>query len=180
MRWNSFGRTLLFGALAGGFYPAWVVLTHPVLGPGRALPLYLIGIGALYVAGLAARPARRVAAGLGAGLLGTAVLVLAGSTAQVALGAALVLGICRSGWVFRAHTARACVIEAGLLAGGLAFARFLAAPGLLGVALGVWGFFLVQSVFFLVGGSREGSPAAGGLDPFELARSRALALFEED
>ena len=46
---------------------------------------------------------------------------------------------------------RAVVLEAILLVGGLLFARFLA-TGALATAVGVWGFLLVQSCWFLVAG----------------------------
>jgi hypothetical protein len=71
-------------------------------------------------------------------------------------------------------------METCLLAGGLGLSRFLAGPNPLQIALAIWGFFLVQSFFFLVGGVAERAEVAAGLDPFELARARALALLEGD
>jgi hypothetical protein len=72
------------------------------------------------------------------------------------------------------------VAETLLLAGGLALARFLAGPDTLQVAFAIWGFFLAQSFFFLLGGVGERSHDAGiaGLDPFEVARARAVELME--
>ena len=67
-----------------------------------------------------------------------------------------------------------------LIAGGLGLARFLAGPDTLQMAFAIWGFFLVQSFFFLVGGIAERVETTAGLDPFEVARSRALALMEGD
>jgi hypothetical protein len=63
---------------------------------------------------------------------------------------------------------------------GLLLARFLASPGLLGIALALWGFFLVQSVFFAIGGTHERRPEAGALDPFDRAKRRMLEVLEGD
>jgi hypothetical protein len=48
------------------------------------------------------------------------------------------------------------------------------------VAFAIWGFFLVQSFFFLLGGVAERAATPAGLDPFEVARARAVALMEGD
>ncbi|RIL01431.1 MAG: hypothetical protein DCC71_17730, partial [Proteobacteria bacterium] len=66
-----------------------------------------------------------------------------------------------------------------LLGGGLALARFVAAPGALGIALALWSFYGVQSAFFLAGGVRERAADGAGADRFERARRRALALLED-
>ena len=57
-------------------------------------------------------------------------------------------------------------------------ARFLAAGGAASLALGLWGYLLVQSLFFLAGGVtvRLGSDAR--VDPFERARADLLALLD--
>jgi hypothetical protein len=70
-------------------------------------------------------------------------------------------------------------VEATLLGGGLVLARWLATPGPLGVVLALWGFFAVQAGFFLVGGVGERPREAGGVDRFEAARRRALALLDD-
>lgn len=180
MRWNGFGRSLLFAALAAGAFPVFALFANPVLGRGWALSLYLLGIAVLYVAGLAPRRSRAALAAVIASALGAAVLLLAPSVVAVAAGAALIVGVCRSGVLYRSRRARALLAETLLLAGGLALARFLAGPGTLQVAFAIWGFFLVQSFFFLLGGVAERTEAAAGLDPFEVARARALALMEGD
>jgi len=180
MRWNGFGSSLVFAAAAAAGWPAFAVLVGPVLGLGGALPLYATLVVALDVFGIARRPAHGVMAACLALGLGTGVLLLTRGAGEALVGSALVLGFVRSGMLYRARSARACLAEAALLGGGLALARFLAVPGLLGTALGIWGFFLVQSVFFLIGGVRERRAAAGGLDPFDLARTRLAALLEEE
>jgi hypothetical protein len=57
-------------------------------------------------------------------------------------------------------------------------ARFLAAATPFATALAVWGFFLVQSVFFLVGGVQPRREPGPQPDPFEDAHARALALLD--
>ena len=180
MRWNGFARSLLFAAVAAGAFPIFALFANPVLGRASALSLYLLGIAVVYVAGLAPRRSRAVVAAGLASALGAGVFLLAPSVGTVAAGAALVVGVCRSGLLYRSRRARALVAETILLAGGLALARFLAGPDTLQMAFAIWGFLLVQSFFFLLGGITERAEATAGLDPFEVARARALALIEGD
>jgi hypothetical protein len=180
MRWNGFARSLVFAALAAGAYPVFALPLNPVLGPAQTLSLYLIGIAVLYVAGLAPRRARAIATAGVASVLGVGVFLLAPSVGTIAAGAALIVGVCRSGVLYRSRRARALVAEICLLAGGLGLARFLAGPDTLQVAFAIWGFFLVQSFYFLLGGVRERTETTPNLDPFEVARTRAMALMEGD
>src|SRR5262249_35502223 len=59
-------------------------------------------------------------------------------------------------------------------AAGLAAAAHFARGGLLALCLAVWGYFLVQSAYFLIGARTPGAGAA--LDPFDRARARLLRL----
>jgi hypothetical protein len=93
-------------------------------------------------------------------------------------GQAVVLGVCRSGFLYRTSTARAVVTEVALIIGGLLFAASLGGPSLRAILLGVWSFFLVQSLFFLVPGARPRCSGATRADPFEAAHARALALLD--
>jgi len=97
----------------------------------------------------------------------------------IILGAALIVAVVRSGFLYRSSPARAMALEGGLLLSGLLFARALASPTSLGVGLGVWAFFLCQSLFFVAGGVRERAAAEPEVDPFVGARRKALALLEE-
>jgi hypothetical protein len=179
MKWNSFARSLAFAALAGAAWPAFALATGPLIGTRAALSLYLVASAAIYVAGLTPRRVHGVGAAILAAMLGAVFAAVARDPGVVALGAAIAVGVCRSGLLYRARVARALVTEATLLGGGLLLARFLAAPGSLGVALALWGFFLVQSGFFLIGGVAERPGETRGLDRFETAHRRALALLEE-
>ena len=180
MRCYGFARSLLFAAVAAGVFPIFALVADPVLGWAPALSLYLVGIAAVYSAGLAPRRSRAVFVAGIASALGAGVLLLAPSVGTVAAGAALIVGVCRSGVLYRSRRARALVAETILLAGGLGLARFLAGPDTLQMAFAIWGFFLVQSFFFLLGGVAERSEQSAGLDPFEVARARALTLMEGD
>ena len=179
MRWNSFGRSLAFAALAGAAWPAFALAASPAIGTRATLSLYLVACAAIYVAGLTPRRVHGIGAAIVAAMLSALFAAVTREPGVVALGAASGVGVCRSGLLYRARTGRALATEIGLLGGGLLLARFLAAPGVLGVALGLWGFFLVQSGFFLIAGVTERPVDASGIDRFESARRRALALLEE-
>lgn len=180
MKWNSFASSVVFAAIAGAAWPAFALVAGPLLGSRAAFSLYLVGLTGVYVAGIAPTLARGIASAFVAVVIAVGVAAVAGASHAAALGAAIALGVARSGLLHRrGGGTRAIAIEALLLGGGLVLARFLMAPGVLGSALALWGFFLVQSAFFAIGGSptRE---AAGVGDRFEAARRRALALLEEE
>lgn len=95
------------------------------------------------------------------------------------LGAAAVVALARSLAAARGRRGRMLARQTLLVASGLLLATWLLTPGLLGASLALWGFGLVLSLGTLLPGA-EGKPAAGSEDPFEAARSRALALLEEE
>jgi len=183
IRCNSFIRSALFAAAAAAGWPAWALLTAPIAGVRQALALYLVGVTALYVAGLRdgaadargrwRRGAIALGVALGCGVLG----LFTRGTAELAVALAAVLAVARSAFFYRAVPARAVAAELILVLGGLSFARFLAGPSLLSAALSIWGFFLVQSLFFLFADRRARAPERH-VDPFEEAHRRALALLE--
>jgi len=175
---SGFTRTLLFGALAALGVPATGLLLAPVLGSSLTLSLYVLGLPIAYVAWVAGSLRRAVlAAGLAA--IGTFVLLLfLPGHALCAVGAAGILAAVRSGFLFRAPQPRLLVLEAILLVAGLAVADALATPGLVGSALAVWGFFLVQSLYFPLARPRVRADRPAG-DPFERARERLEHLLDE-
>ncbi|UCE86816.1 MAG: hypothetical protein JSU66_03520 [Deltaproteobacteria bacterium] len=180
MRWNSFARSVGFAAVAAALAIPFVLLLGPWLGRDGAAAAYAIAISSVYLAGIAAGRRRAIAAAALAGLLGAVLYAVAASFVELAIGAALVLATLRSGLLYRARRpARALALEACLGAGGLLLARFLADASLAGFALAVWGFFLVQSVFFLLGSRAlpDGTPTER--DPFERAQGRLLELLED-
>lgn len=179
IRCNTFARSALFAAVAAVAWLSWVLVVAPVLGVLNARAVYLVAITALYVAGLSPQGRRPIRAALATFLVATVVALIARTTAELAIGLAAILGIARSGFFYRAAPARAAATELILLVGGLVFARFLAAVSLPATALALWGFFLVQSVFFLGAGVRARTLNGPHPDPFEEAQRRALALLEQ-
>jgi hypothetical protein len=175
MRWDGFARSVVFGALAALLWVPWALLVGPIVGPWNARALYLIGVTAFYVAGLSPARHRAVSAAVAAAASAAAIGLVARSTAELAIGLATVLGVARGAFLYPAAPARAAVRELTLLVGGLVFARFLTSTAVPSTALAMWGFFLVQSCFFLIAGAPRRSPAAHP-DPFEEAHRRALNL----
>ena len=179
MRWNTFGRSAAFAALAGVGVVPWLATAGPLLGMQRALALYLLALTAVYVAGCAPSLERGLSAGLLSAGLGACVAAATRTLPELAFGHGIVLAVSRGGVLYRQRSARTLAVEIALVGGGLLFARFLAAPGPVSMALAIWGFLLVQSVFFLVGGvrTRDGTPPRQ--DPFDAAHARASALLDE-
>jgi hypothetical protein len=98
---------------------------------------------------------------------------------ELALCLAALIGAVRSGLLYRARPLRAILTEVALALGGLLFARLLLGPSALAAMLAIWGYFLVQSLFFLIPGARPGRGDDPVPDPFERAHARALALLDE-
>ena len=179
MRGSSPLAGLAFGGAAALAAIPWSMLAGPAFGRPWAVAVYCLAAAVLYVVTIAPSWPRGVAIGGLAGLLAIAVGLLAPWPSEAIVGAALILAVARSGFLYRSSPARALLLEGALAFGGLLFARAMGGPGPLGIALGIWSFFLVQSLFFLAGGVEERAPATPGVDPFERARSRALALMDD-
>jgi hypothetical protein len=177
MRLDSFARSAAFAAVAALGWMPWAVVGGPILGWPAARTVYLVAVTALYAGGLAKSPPRRASVTLVAGLASVLLAAVARGTPELCVALAAVLGLARSGFLHRTAPARAAAVEAGLLVGGLLFARFLAA-GPLATTLAVWGFFLVQSCFFLVGGTAPGRDGGRHPDPFEEACARVAEALE--
>lgn len=178
MRCDSFARSALFAAGAAVGWSVWTIIASPIVGPRNALALYLTGATALYIAALSPRRWRRLSVAVVAVVLAAALALCARTTTELAIALAAILGIARSAFRYRAAPARAAALEVTLLVGGLLFARFLAGSTLSSTGLALWGFLLVQSLFFLVAGRHPRSPTAPRADPFDDAHRRAVALLE--
>ena len=175
-RFDNFGRSLVFAALAAAGLPVAVTFAGPILGVAASVRLYVIAAAAVYAVGLAGE--RQLAAAALAGLAGVALAVLPLDLPASALGAAAIVAGCRS-LCWRQRPLRAIAIELALGALGLALARFLASGGLAGLSFAIWGYFLVQSSYFLIGG-RSPRGAEPARDPFERARLRLERLLDEE
>jgi hypothetical protein len=175
--WNGFGRSLGFAIVAAAGASSLLLLCPPSSAALPWLRSYLLGIAVLYAAGLATQPRAALGAAAAGAALAALLWLLPLGLPGTVVGAAAIVAWLRSGLLYRARPLRAVATEAVLGLGGLALAAFLASgrPLVLTLGLGVWGYFLVQSVFFLVGGV---SPrrAEGPQDPFDRARAELLAL----
>lgn len=178
MRIDSFSRAIAFAAGAALVAVPFLLGVAPWLGLRAALSGLLVLLTALYVAGLARR--RRGGLGFGVAAIGLGAAWLSPSVAVLAVVLAALLGVLRGAFLMRARPARALVLECLLLGGGLALAQLLAGAGLGSVALALWGFFLIQSLHFLIGGIAPRSESRPDVDPFEQAHARALALLDEE
>ena len=174
-RWDGFGRTLLYALGSAAALPAAVVFLGPAWGTSAALGLYVWAAAGLYAWGVARGRRGRWAAAAGA--LGGALLAWSFSPglAWSALGGAALVALCRGVIEPRQRRGRALAIELLLGGAGLGAAAFLASGGLRSLALATWGYFLVQSLYFLLGG-RAGAGRAAELDRFEQARARLQQL----
>jgi hypothetical protein len=179
MSWNDFGRSLLFGAVAAAAFVPFAIVAAPHLGWGGTLAAYAVASASAYLVGLGATRRQGLGAGLLVGLLGTGVALAAPTSRDAILAAALLLGLCRSGLLYRTRFARAVVLEGVLLCAGLGIAGHLLTSSTFSAVLAVWAFFLVQSVFFLVGGVEARREEARDVDPFDAARARAVELMEQ-
>ena len=179
MRIDGLGPSLVFAA---GVAIALVFAMHlaaPLLGSGQTLTLYLVAATAAYAGGLAATPRAALRNALVALLGGGIAAGLAGGIGGLAIGLTLVLGFVRSGLEHRRPALRALVLEGGLALLALGFAAWLHGPGWLGVAVALWGYALVQSLYFLATGARLARLDLGEGDPFERAEARLCGLLDE-
>ena len=178
MRFDGFSRSVLFAFVAAAGVVPWMLFARPALGSRTALALYGVGAVATYLAGLASPRARQLMTAAVAVVAGLAVVTFARSLSELVLGLGAILAIGRSAFLYRAPAARAVVVEALVTGGGLLFARWFAGPSAAETVLAIWAFFLAQSFFFLIGGSRVRTTSSSRRDPFEEAHGRALALLE--
>lgn len=180
METKVFGKSLLFAALAALATTPFLLIVHVFLGPGNSVALWSILLAAGYLAWIAPDKVRGARVSLLPILLGLATFSLA-SPPTVVLASAVLVPVLRSGFLYRRRPARALVIESALLLVGLTLVQLFtsAGRGALPIAFGVWAFFLVESLYFLVAGAatRRESPAAE--DPFEAAARRAERLMED-
>jgi len=179
MRWNGLGRSLLFGAFAAAAYVPFAIVATPLVGWSGAVAAYALLSAAVYLSGLGPNLRQGLTASLLLGLGVAAIAVIAPSDRDVVLAAALALGVLRSGLLYRSRFARALALESALVCGGLLVAGQIFDGSVVSTALAVWAFYLVQSVFFAVGGITARRDCADDVDPFDAARARALAVLDE-
>jgi len=178
MRWNGFSRSVWFGAAAAAAFAVFGVTLAPRIGLEWALVVFGACVVPVYLFGLAPTRRRGVSAALFAAALIGGASLLDVSPRESLLVAAIALGLGRSGIAHPGPFARSVWIELFLLFGGWSVAGLLLAGSTPSVVLAVWGFFLVQAVFFLLPRTRPTSPGAA-IDAFDEARDRANAILDD-
>ncbi len=177
---KSASRPIRTTILVGGLGALVWLLGDLALGWHWARPTVRFGMLWLLTAGYALLLVRWSRRGLVAVIFPLMVLGLWGWYRPHAAGtlmmAAAVLSWVRSGVCFPAPLGRALMREALLCGGGLLAVALVPASALSG-AVGVWLFFLVQALFFVVVETAVSWQAAEAIeDPFERSRRRAEQL----
>ena len=178
MRWNHFGGSLLFAALAALGFPAARLIFDGVLGPHLTTHFYLVATAAAYALCIAPTLRRGIAGGAFVGLLGAGLMLGGSRTTELALGLAAGIAVARSVVLYRARMTRALTIELMLTLGGLLLANWFAGPGVLGGSLALWGYFLAQTVYFPLSAASPRHRDHSG-DGFDEARARLRTLLRE-
>ncbi len=171
-------NTVWLGAMAGLVMAGTTFLIAPLLGWTLTVNLTLAVIFVAYGRLLLHRADR----GPGAALLAGAILVAVALTGRMPGYLALLLGMLswlRSGVCFPGPMIPKAMAELALCLGGAALVAVFAPRTPLSWALGVWLFFLVQSLYFVGQSDGRASRDPGG-DPFEAARRRAERLLGGD
>lgn len=182
MRAHPFLRALGFAALAALAAVPWQLVVGPLLGGRDAALLYALASVVLFGMVIAPDPRRALVAALPGGLLVGASLflgLLTGSAAAGLVAAGVSLALVRSVVLYRRGLARALVGETVLLLVGALAAVLLVAPTTLGPALALWAFYLVQSLYFLLGDGEPRRDERRDRDPFEKAQGRLEELLTE-
>jgi len=179
MRWNGLGRSLIFGAFAAVAYIPFSILVTPLFGWSGAVAAYAIASAAVYLAGLGPTLRQGLMASVLLGLGVGAIAVVAPSDRDVVLAAALGLAVLRSGLLYRSRFARALLLESTLAGVALWLAGHVFDGSVASTALAFWAFYLVQSVYFAVGGIAARPDRPDDVDPFETARARAHAVLDQ-
>jgi hypothetical protein len=175
---SPFARSLVFALGAAAALLVGAPLLAPAFGERAAVRFLLVAAIVAHAAMFGPSRSRGARAAAIAAGLGALLLTLPLGVRATAVAAAAILAVARSGILFRARPVRAAMLEGLLLGGGLAVAAFLAGPWLARLALATWGFWLVQSAFFAVGGIAPRPEESSNNDPFERARAQVLALLD--
>jgi hypothetical protein len=179
MRWNHFAGSLAFAALATAGFPFAKLLLDPILGWHLGTQLYLVATAALYPFFVAPNLRRGVAGACLVALFGMGLLFASTGTTDLALGLAVGVAVARSALLYRTRVARAVAIELTLGLGGLVLARWFGGPGTIGASLGLWGYWLAQSLYFPLAGCEPRRDEQAG-DAFDEARTRLRALLRDN
>jgi hypothetical protein len=168
------GTTVVLGLLFGLAYIPMVVSLGYLLGRAMAFRVTACVFILVYALFLARWGKARAGAILFpvVVLLGCAFWVRSGN--DFVLLAMAILAWIRSGVCFQGSLLRSAVLEFALCFGGGVLVNLFEPRSPVAWALGIWMFFLIQSLYFVFSGGREAASRAVPLmDPFEAARRQA-------
>ena len=113
-------------------------------------------------------------------LLGAAAVFLGASGSELVIALSAALGLARSGLLFAGQPGRSGWVEVGVGLAAIALWEWLYAPQPLAFAFAVWGYFLIQSGYFLLASAQPRGAASEPVDPFEAAFGRAERVLASD
>ena len=170
-------RGLLFALFAGlGAVPFMLGLAG-LLYPEVSLGVYMLGLTVVHVVVLAPTWRRALPAALLAAGLCFVLALCAPGLATATLGTLVVLGITRSALLYPRPLVRALAFEIALALPAAAAVVLVHDDSLLGNAVAVWSFWLVQSAFALLPGGAA-APDQAPHDAFETAAAAAEQLMQ--
>ena len=178
MRLGNLAGNLMFGAITGLATVAYSLVGPPLLGFSSAWLWWCLFLTVSHLVAIAPSLARGVRIGMLAGAIGVGIHMFAPGNTAAMLGMLLLLGLMRSGFLFPRRLARALAVELGLGSVAGLLAGSLAGPSSLSLGIAVWGFFLVQSLFFVIGGFEVSGLGPTG-EAFEKAHREATRLMED-
>ena len=174
---SAFAKSLWFAAFAAGGLPLWLLLVRPIFGAERAVGAYFVAVAAAYLGSIAPTRGRALVVAILATAAGGLAALLTRAPGELVLVLTVLVAVARSGFLYRCTPARGVAVEAIVAGGGLLFARFLCGPSVAALVLSLWGFFLAQSLYILLGGTTA-TAVSRHPDPFQDAYGRALALLD--
>ena len=177
VRRSAFAKSLWFAASAAGALPLWLLLARPIFGAGHAIGAYFVAVAAAYLASIAPTRGRALVVAVVAAAAGALASLVTHAAGELVVVLVVLIAVARSGFLYRCAPARGVAVEAIVAGGGLLFARFLCGPSVGALVLSLWGFFLAQSLYVLLGGTTA-TAVSRHPDPFEDAYGRALALLD--
>jgi hypothetical protein len=168
----------LFAAFAGLATVAYSLAAPPLFGFRTAWLWWCLFLTVSYLVAIAPNLARGLPIGFLAGAIGVGICLIAPGKGAAMLGMTMLLGLMRSGFLFPRRLPRAVAVELGLAGVSGLLASSLAGPSSLSLGIAVWGFFLVQSLFFVIGGIEVWRPGVTE-DAFDKARREATRMMED-
>ena len=175
---GKFSSSLIFAAVAGLAAVPYLLVALPAFGLVRTFSIGAVLLVAAYIVVASPSLVRGLRSGALTLALGVGLYALAPGVV-VLFASAILLGVVRSGLLYRAKIGRAFAIEAMLFLLATSVAQLLAGSTVQSYGLAVWGFFLVESTFFLFEGARSRAESGSAEDPFERVRREATRLMEE-